>query len=143
MNILNSGQRPRRKSDDTTETSLAMWLDKALSRRARAHDNRPSGRQLTAIETAHLNNILAQPQVESDTESTSSDGATATDFNTAPEGVELPEPSTNKRLRPAAPTMKVGAAITFMSAPDKGRGQNRDDFERCHELRHWYMYQIS
>ena len=54
-----SGERPRRRSDDQTETSLAMWLDKALSRRARAHNNRPSGRQLTATETEHLNSILA------------------------------------------------------------------------------------
>ena len=50
---------PRRNSDDNTEATLATWLDKARSRRTRGHDNTPSGRKLTAAETAHLNNIMA------------------------------------------------------------------------------------
>jgi len=58
-----SGERPRRRSDDKTEAALARWLDRALVRRARACDNRPSGRQLTATETEHLNSILARPQL--------------------------------------------------------------------------------
>jgi len=53
-----SGECPRRKSDDNTEASLARWLDKARSRRARAHDNSLSGRKLTTKETARLNSIL-------------------------------------------------------------------------------------
>ena len=77
-----SGERPRRRSDDETEASLANWLKMALVRRARAYNNRPSGRQLTAIETAHLNSILARPQVVqvAATASASSSGATATDL---------------------------------------------------------------
>ena len=58
MNILNSGERPRRKSDDKTEASLAIWVERALRRRTRACSNRPCERQLTAKETAHLNSIV-------------------------------------------------------------------------------------
>ena len=53
-----SGERPRRRSDDKTVASLAIWLQRALIRRTRAVQNRPSGRQLTAPETAHLNSIV-------------------------------------------------------------------------------------
>ena len=53
-----SGERPRCRSDDKTEASLAIWLQRALIRRTRAWNNRPSARQLTASETAHLNSIL-------------------------------------------------------------------------------------
>ena len=108
-----SGERPRRKSDDKTEASLANWLDRALVRRARAYNNWPSGRQLTAIETAHLNNILAQPQVVqvAATASASSSGDTAMDLNPVPEGAEPPEPSTSKRLR-----QKSSASNRFSTA---------------------------
>ena len=111
--LNHSGERPRRRSDDQTETSLAMWLDKALSRRARAHNNRPSGRQLTATETAHLNSILTRPQVVqvAATASATSSGATATELNAAPEGAEPPEPSTSKRLR-----QNSSASIRFIAA---------------------------
>ena len=37
-----SGECPRRKSDDNTEASLAIWLFKQRSRRTRAHGNNPS-----------------------------------------------------------------------------------------------------
>jgi hypothetical protein len=57
--LNHSGERPRRRSDDKTETSLANWLDTAVSRRARSIDSRPSHRQLTAKDTLHLNNIMA------------------------------------------------------------------------------------
>ena len=53
-----SGERPRCRSDDKTEASLAHWLQRALIRRTRACNNQPSGRQLTASETAHLNSIV-------------------------------------------------------------------------------------
>ncbi len=53
-----SGERPRCRSDDKTEASLAIWLERALIRRTRAWNNRPSARQLTASETAHLNSIV-------------------------------------------------------------------------------------
>ena len=53
-----SGERPRRRSDDNTEAALAMWLERALIRRNGAYSNRPSGRQLTAKETAYLNSIV-------------------------------------------------------------------------------------
>ena len=54
-----SGECPSRKSVDNTEATLANWLDRARSRRYRAHADTPSGRMLTAAETAHLNNIMA------------------------------------------------------------------------------------
>ena len=97
-----SGERPHRRysQDDKTEASLAKWLSRALARRTRAVSDRPSGRQLTAIETAHLNNILARPQVVqvAATASATSSGTTATELNAAPEGAEPPEPSTSTRL---------------------------------------------
>ena len=52
------GERPRRRSDDKTEASLATWLDRALIRRSRGLNNRPCVRRLTAIETAHVNSIV-------------------------------------------------------------------------------------
>ena len=55
-----SGQRPRRRSDDQTEASLALWLDRSLIRRTRAVNNRPCARQLTAKETMRLNRILTR-----------------------------------------------------------------------------------
>ena len=56
--LSHSGERPRIRSDDKTETSLAIWLHRALIRRNRAFSTRPSTRQLTASETAHLNSIV-------------------------------------------------------------------------------------
>ena len=56
--LSHSGERPRIRSDDKTEASLAIWLQRALIRRTRAWNNRPSARQLTASETAHLNSIV-------------------------------------------------------------------------------------
>ena len=56
--MIHSGERPRRRSDDKSEASLAIWLERALIRRTGALNNRPSGRQLTATETAHLNSIV-------------------------------------------------------------------------------------
>ena len=108
-----SGERPRRRSDDDTEASLANWLKMALVRRARAYNSRPSARQLTAIETAHLNNILAQAQVlqVAATASASSSGDTAMDLNPVPKGAEPPEPSTSKRLR-----QKSSASNRFSTA---------------------------
>jgi hypothetical protein len=100
-----SGERPRRRSDDHTESSLAYWLKMALVRRARAYNSRPSLRQLTAIQKAHLNNILAQAQVVQDaaTASASSSGDTAVGTP--------PEPSTRKRLR-----QKSSASNRFSTA---------------------------
>ena len=96
-----SGERPRRKSDDKTEAALARWLDRALVRRARAYNSRPSARQLTAIETEHLNSILARPQLGqvAATASATSSGATATELNAAPERAEPPAPFARKRSR--------------------------------------------
>ena len=65
-----SDEPPRRNSDDKTEATLATWLDKARSRRTRGHDNTPSGRKLTAAETAHLNNIMATQRPKSKTVAT-------------------------------------------------------------------------
>ena len=108
-----SGERPRRRSDDKTEAALARWLDRALVRRARACDNRPSGRQLTATETEHLNSILARPQLGqvAATASATSSGATATELNAAPERAEPPAPFARKRLR-----QKSSASNRFSTA---------------------------
>ena len=48
----------RRRSDDKKQNALAIWLGCARIRRARAINKWPSGRQLTAKETAHLNSIV-------------------------------------------------------------------------------------
>ena len=108
-----SGERPRRRSDDETEASLAIWLGRALIRRTRAWNNRPSGRQLTATETEHLNSILARPQLGqvAATASATSSGATATELNAAPEGAEPPAPFARKRLR-----QKSSASNRFSTA---------------------------
>ena len=110
-----SGERPHRRysQDDKTEASLAKWLGRALARRTSAVSDRPSGRQLTAIETAHLNNILVQAQVVqvAATASVSSSGATAMDVNAVPERAESPKPSTSKRLR-----QKSSASNRFSTA---------------------------
>ena len=53
-----SGEHPRCRSDDKTEASLACWLQRALTRRTRSFNKRPSGRQLTAKELAHLYSIV-------------------------------------------------------------------------------------
>ena len=110
-----SGERPHRRysQDDETEASLAKWLGRALARRTSAVSDRPSGRQLTAIETAHLNNILARPQLGqvAATASATSSGATATELNAAPERAEPPAPFARKRLR-----QKSSASNRFSTA---------------------------
>ena len=63
--VKHAGQRPRRRSDDETEASLALWLDRSLIRRTRAVSNRPSARQLTPQQTNRLNSILAQAMAPS------------------------------------------------------------------------------
>ena len=70
-------------------------------RRARAYNSRPSARQLTAIETEHLNSILARPQLGqvAATASATSSGATATELNAAPERTEPAAPFARKRSR--------------------------------------------
>ena len=122
--ISHSGERPHRRycPDDTSETSLAMWLDRAMSRRARAHNNRPSGRQLTATETAHLHSILARPQVVqvAVTASVTSSGVTATELITAPEGAEPPELSPSKRVR-----QKSSASNRFITAVQRMKTMQR------------------
>ena len=108
-----SGERPRRRSDDDTEASLANWLQMALVRRGRDYINRPSARQLTALQTAQLNNILAQGQAiqVAATASANSSGDTATELNAAPEESEPPAPFARKRLR-----QKSSASNRFSTA---------------------------
>ena len=109
--LSHSGERPRRRSNGaTTETSLALWLERAMVRRTRAFNNRPSCSMLTATETTHLNSILrtAQKQVATNA-SASSSGTTAAglykrhkarmELNPIPEGTEPAAPATSKRLR--------------------------------------------
>ena len=77
-----SDECPCRNSDDNTEATLATWLDKARSRRARAHDDTASGRKLNASETAQLNNIMATQRPKSKIVAT-----------------QPPKPSSSKRYR--------------------------------------------
>ena len=76
--LSHSGELPRCRSDDKTEAALARLLDRAQVRRARACDNCPSGRQLSASETKHLNHILAQPQIMEVVASASASSCVAT-----------------------------------------------------------------
>jgi hypothetical protein len=56
--LAHAGDLPRRRSDDAYEQSLALWFSKALQRQQRALSSRPSHRQLTLDETAHLDSIV-------------------------------------------------------------------------------------
>ena len=56
--LSHSGERPRLRSHNKKETSLASWLAFAKTRRARPANKFTYGRQLTTKETAHLNSIL-------------------------------------------------------------------------------------
>ena len=53
-----AGDLPRRRSDNEYEQSLARWYSKASQRQHRALSSRPSERQLTPDETAHLDSIV-------------------------------------------------------------------------------------
>ena len=53
-----AGDLPRRRSDNEYEQSLALWHSKASQRQHRALSSRPSERQLTPDETAHLDSIV-------------------------------------------------------------------------------------
>ena len=56
--LTHAGGLPNRRSDNDAEKSLASWLSKALQRRQRALSDRPSQRQLTPDEAAHLDSIV-------------------------------------------------------------------------------------
>ena len=53
-----AGDLPSRSSDNEYEQSLARWYSKASQRQHRALSSRPSHRQLTPDETAHLDSIV-------------------------------------------------------------------------------------
>jgi len=53
-----AGDLPGQSSDNEYERSLARWYSKASQRQHRALSSRPSERQLTPDETAHLNSIV-------------------------------------------------------------------------------------
>ena len=53
-----AGDLPSRSSDNEYEQSLARWYSKASQRQHRALSSRPSQRQLTPNETAHLDSIV-------------------------------------------------------------------------------------
>ena len=124
------GEHPRSTSHDQTETSLAKWLDRALSRRRRfACNNWSSGRQLTAREVTHLINILAHPQlVQVVVTASETNDATATYFQ---DGVE-------RRIE-LAEAQVIHAAATVNFTEQCGQvGGPVGDFERCKELRQWF-----
>ena len=56
--MTHSGALPNKRSSNAAEMSLGQWLSKALQRRRRALSDRPSQRQLTPEETAHLDSIV-------------------------------------------------------------------------------------
>ena len=133
--INHSGKPPRQSSDHKTEASPALGLNRALISRTRAirrvFHGEPSGRELTAAETAQLNNIMATQRPQSKTRSSlaqtqilqgdttasaSSVGNTVTDLKPCPGGFEPLEPSTSFSQEPA-----------------------HDFWKRCNELRHWCM----
>ena len=127
--LNHSGQHPRRTSDVQSEMSLAKWLDRALSRRRRACANWSCGRQLTAREMAHLNNILAQPQlVQVVATASETNDATATYFK---DGIERCNESTEAQVIHAA-------AIVTTTEQCNAFGVQVGDFERCNQLRQWF-----
>ena len=107
--LSHPGERPGNRSEIQKQTSLASWLCSARVRRDRAINTLPSGRQLTAKETAQLNSILA---------SASKSRTTTTDLNPVPEGPQQPAPSISKRSR---------------------QKTTKDETERCEELQQWFM----
>ena len=97
--IKHSGERPRRRSLDQTEVSLALWLDRSMKRRTDAWNSRPCARRLTPPESKLLNSILVQVVPAGTDAPASSSWTTATDLKHTPEGFESPDLSNSKRLR--------------------------------------------
>ena len=120
--LSHSGERPRCRSHDKKQTSLADWLAKARIRRAHSISIRPSGRQLTKKETAQLNSILASTHL-------TKRRTTAKELNPVPEGTQQPEPSTRNlsHLNNIIATQRPKMPLT------------KDHFERCNELRQWCL----
>lgn len=95
--INHPGERPRRRSCNHSEVSLAIWLDRALKRRTNAWYHRPCARQLTTEETAILNRIIVQGD---NTAAANNIGTCTTVLNPVPSGINPPQHTRNKRLRP-------------------------------------------
>ena len=100
--LSHSGERPRCRSHDKKQTSLAGWLFRAKARRARSINKFPYGRQLTTKETAHLNSILratvAPPFIGHDDTTSMLDMKSSTS-NREQTHCKRAAPSTSKRLR--------------------------------------------
>ena len=100
--LNHSGERPRSRSDDQTEASLARWLQYAKTRRVRSINKWRWGRQLSTKETAQLNSILratvAPPFVGHDATTRKLDMKSSTS-NREQTHCKRAAPSTSKRLR--------------------------------------------
>jgi len=133
--LSHSGERPHRRSNPihAAETSLALWLDRALVRRTRVFNNRPSCKLLTASETAHLNSILEQ--FEASHEGGRDDVATepATEARLQHSG----GPKPLKRLAPAHAAFAAASAVAnkarVADPSTRRRGGNRNR-QRIKEL---------
>ena len=120
------GRRPCRRSDDKTEASLAMWIDRAFSRRLRGYGNRPSGTQLNSTELVHVTSILARPQVVQVVTTASS----SRDLQT----IKMPTSAKDFQI-----VLNVVKAWYMTKADIPNVMIYPGDFERCNELRQWFL----
>jgi len=117
--LSHAGELPKRRSDNQKETSLAMWLSKALPRRFRSLGDGPSKKQLTPEETSHLNSIL-QEEFHAGVDSPGTDSGSNQSHAPKP-------PLTSGDLDPAARSLKrarkdeVLPKDPHMSATPSGR----------------------
>ena len=131
-----TGERPRRRSENQSEVSLAMWLDRALKRRTDAWIDRPCARKLTAQEALHLTSIVTPPPEfqGSTTTSTSNRRTSASDLNLAPEVSEASEPSTSFGVEHTSESVRHDFWNTL-----KKTVPPQDFWQRCKELWQWLM----
>ena len=126
-----TGERPRRRSENLSEVSLAMWLDRARKRCTEAWNDRPCARKLTSQEATHLTSILAPlPEFQGDTTiSTNSTRTSDSDSNPAPEVTEAAEPSTSLCEEDTSEFVRY----------DPKTVPPQDFWQRCKELWQWLM----
>ena len=110
------GERPHRFSGPRykSERSLALWLERALVRRTRSINDRPCCKKLSATQTAHINSILPQPQVQQGTthSSTSSRCTIVTERTPNSEYTEPQQFGAHKRKRQKSHVSKPSSKPT-------------------------------
>ena len=114
--LKHPGKRPHRRSDPRyrSERSLALWLERALVRRTRAINDRPSCKMLSATQTAHINSILTQPQVHQGTtnSSMSSRCTILMEPTPSPEYTQSQQPGIRKPIREKSNVSKLSSKPT-------------------------------